>query len=78
MRRRPIPLISIPGVLVLALLPAAVAQAEVGLPNTFSDHMVLQRGKPVPVYGTAAPGEKVIVEFHGQSLTTTADAQGNW
>jgi sialate O-acetylesterase len=60
----------------LSLLSAG--QAEVRLPGVFGDHMVLQRGKPVPVFGTAAPGEQIVVEFHGQSLTTTADAQGNW
>lgn len=69
---------SIPGVLAFALLSAATAQAEVALPGVFSDRMVLQRGKPVPVFGTASAGEKVVVTFHGQSLATTADAQGNW
>lgn len=52
--------------------------AEVRLPAIFSEHMIVQRGKPVPVYGTAAPGEQVAVKFHGQTLTTTADAQGAW
>ena len=56
----------------------AAAHAEVRLSNVFGDHMVLQRGKAVSVFGTAVPGEKVVVEFHGQSLTTTTDAQGNW
>jgi len=40
--------------------------------------MVLQRGKPVPVWGTASPGESVTVSFKGQSVSTTADSQGNW
>jgi RNA-splicing ligase RtcB len=40
--------------------------------------MILQRGKPVPVFGTATPGEKVAVKFHGQALTTAADAHGAW
>ena len=57
---------------------AGSALAEVRLHPLFTDHMVLQRGKPVLVYGTAAPGEKVAVQFHGQSGTTVADAQGNW
>ncbi|MEI7899978.1 MAG: sialate O-acetylesterase [bacterium] len=66
------------GVFAFALLHALAAQAEVALPGVFGDHMVLQRDKPVPVFGTAAPGEKVAVKFHGQSLTTTADARGAW
>jgi sialate O-acetylesterase len=44
----------------------------------FQDHAVLQRDKPVPVWGTASAGEKVVVTFAGQSLSTTADAAGRW
>ena len=47
-------------------------------PAVFSHHMVLQRDKPVPVWGTADPGEKVAVSIAGQTKTATADAQGNW
>ncbi|MCX6877397.1 MAG: discoidin domain-containing protein [Verrucomicrobia bacterium] len=53
-------------------------QAEVGVSRLFTDHMVLQRNKPVPVFGTAAAAEKVTVAFGGQTLTTTADARGAW
>ena len=31
--------------------------ADVSVPSVFSDHMVLQRDLPLPVWGTAAPGE---------------------
>ncbi|NDC73835.1 sialate O-acetylesterase [bacterium] len=44
----------------------------------FTDNAVLQRGKPVPVWGTADAGEKVSVTFADQSLATTADAAGRW
>jgi sialate O-acetylesterase len=40
--------------------------------------MVLQRGKPVPVWGAATPGEKIVVRFGNQSGTSTADAGGSW
>lgn len=63
---------------VLALGVVQATRAEVRMAAIFSDHMILQRDQPVPVYGTAAPGEQVAVKFHGQSLTTTADAQGAW
>ncbi len=63
---------------VLALGSVQCAFAEVKLPVIFSDHMILQRGKPVAVYGTADPREKIAVKFHGQSLTATADAKGVW
>ena len=48
-------------------------------PNAlFSDNAVLQRDMPVPVWGIAAPGEKVTVEFAKQKKVATADAQGQW
>ncbi len=50
---------SIPLFITLAL--AATAHAEVTLPATFSDHMILQAGAAVPVWGWAAPGEEVTV-----------------
>ena len=43
-----------------------------------SDHMVLQREKPVAVWGWADAGESVTVAFAGQSKTATADADGKW
>ena len=44
----------------------------------FADNMVIQRELPVPVWGTAAPGEKVTVAFAGQTKTALADAKGAW
>lgn len=45
----------------------------------FSDHAVLQRGKPIPVWGTATPGAEITVTLFGKNATaTTADAQGQW
>jgi len=50
------------GALVLAA-PGPLAQAEVRLPHIFGDNMVLQRQKPVRVWGGAEPGagEKLFV-----------------
>ncbi len=49
------------------------------IPSTiFDDNMVLQREKPVPVWGKADPGEAVEVKFAGQTLKTKADADGKW
>ncbi len=62
----------------LALFLPAVAQAEAKLPAVFGHHMVLQRDKPVSVWGTAEPGEKVTIALAGQTKTATADGQGNW
>ena len=52
--------------------------AELSLPSVFSDHMVLQRERAVPVWGKADPGAEVKVEFAGQTKTVTADADGKW
>lgn len=52
--------------------------AEVKPALVFASHMVLQRGKPVPVWGTASAGEKVVVSFNGQEKMTQADTGGVW
>lgn len=44
----------------------------------FGEHMVLQRKMPLPVWGTADPGEAVSVIFRNKTHTTKADEQGNW
>lgn len=65
--------------LLLALfIPLTAAQAAVKLPSIFTDHMVLQRDKAVPIWGKAVPGEEVVVEFAGQKKSAKADAKGKW
>ncbi|MCA9179011.1 MAG: hypothetical protein KDB14_31320 [Planctomycetales bacterium] len=44
----------------------------------FSDHMVLQREAPVSIWGQAAAGATVTIEFAGQTTTGKADANGTW
>jgi len=63
--------------LVLALL-AGPSAAEVKLPAVLSSHMVLQRDLAVPIWGTAAPGEKVTVKFRDQDKSATAEKDGIW
>ena len=60
------------------LFTASLVLADVKLPALFSDHMVLQSGGRVSVWGWASPGESVAVELAGQKLTTTAGATGQW
>jgi len=48
------------------------------LASVFTDHMVLQRLKPIPVYGTANAGEAITVQFQNIKLNTLADKYGNW
>ncbi len=54
------------------------AQDSLSLPKIFSDHMVLQREKPVPIWGKTRPGQPVRVELDGQVHSGLADAQGAW
>ena len=63
--------------LAIALFAPAV-HAEVKLSRVFTSHMVLQRGMPVPVWGTASPGEQVTVSFAAQTKTAGADDKGAW
>lgn len=53
-------------------------RAEVTLAPLFRDHAVLQREKPIPIWGRADVGEKIAVAFSGQQFRTTADAEGRW
>ncbi len=64
--------------LLALLLTTGPLLAEVRLASPFTDHMVLQCDKKVPVWGTADVGEKITVEFAGQKISTTADAGGKW
>ena len=41
--------------------------------NLFQSNMVIQRDKPVRVWGWASPGEKVTVSFGGQTKSAVAD-----
>ncbi len=62
----------------IILLMAGSLPAEVKLASPFGDHMVLQQGRPVPVWGFAAPSGKITVEFAGQKKNTAAAADGRW
>lgn len=62
----------------MVALLAAAAQADVSVSKVFGSNMVLQRNKPVPVWGKAAPGEEVRVSFAGQQLATKAGDAGQW
>jgi len=46
--------------------------------DVLNHHMVLQRGKAVPIWGRAEPGRKVTVQFAGQAKSTNAKQDGTW
>src|SRR5271157_4878544 len=58
-----------------AALPALAAPE---LDALFQDHAVLQRDKPVPVWGRATPGEHVSASYGGQTLGATTGPDGRW
>jgi sialate O-acetylesterase len=62
----------------LFLISSVMANANVRMPLLFSDGMVLQRNKLIPVWGWADANEKVEVHFNKQIKTITADKNGKW
>ncbi len=59
------------------LLAVSVGQGA-DIASVFSDHIVLQQGMPVPVWGTGKAGENITVTFAGQEKYTQADENGRW
>ena len=57
---------------------SCVALADITLPKIFGDNMVLQRSKPINIWGWAAPGEKVTAQFNKQQKTVVTDPSGKW
>lgn len=64
--------------LVGLLLAALPVLAVVKPANLFGEHMVLQRDKPIPVWGSAKPGEKVTVLFNTLKVKVKTDKSGKW
>ena len=48
------------------------------LPAVIADHLVLQRDKPIPIWGSCAPGRQVTVSMDGQHARATAGNDGRW
>ena len=58
---------------------AATASAELRLPSVFSDHMVLQQGIPVKVWGWASPEAEVSVKAGAaEAVKGMAGKDGRW
>ena len=71
--------------LCLGLLPAITlvggghsSALAVELAAVFSDHVVLQRERPVPLWGSGTPGERLTISFRDQRVQTDVDASGTW
>ena len=48
---------------ILALTSCSSAQAKVTLAKIFTDGAILQKGKPIHIFGSALPGEVVTVQL---------------
>ena len=53
-------------------------KAGLSIASVFGDNMVLQRGRAVPVWGAAMPGERIAVAFGTQKVKAKTDAKGKW
>lgn len=63
---------------ILLGVPLFGRAAGLTLAPEFTDHAVLQRDQPIPIWGTAAAGQKVSVSFADQTKTTVATADARW
>ena len=63
---------------IVLLMSLNQCQADISLPNIFSDNMVLQRETKTKIYGTAKPQQKLTIQFGDVVLKTTTGADGNW
>lgn len=61
-----------------ALMVAAPAAAAPQLAAGYGEHMVLQRGQPIPIAGEAAPRARVTGRLGGASASATADVEGRF
>lgn len=52
--------------------------ADLKIPGIFGDNMVLQRDVPVPIWGGAESGEKVIIKFKNQEKSVITGIDGKW
>lgn len=64
-------------IFLLLVLSTAGALADVSLPRLLSDGAILQRDKPLTIWGWADDGEKVSVTFADKQLSTIAK-DGRW
>jgi len=65
-------------IILFALMTSMISHANVQLNGVFSSHMVLQRNKPINIWGKALVNETVTVKFADYKLSTIADKSGNW
>lgn len=65
-------------VLLAVLCWPLTMSSKVTLPQLFQSGMVLQRGKPIPIWGKADANEQITITFRKKKFLTTADSNGSW
>ena len=68
----------LPPLAFLLFFASLYAHGEVRLPKILSSHMVLQRERPIHLWGWADPGEQVSASMHGATASAKADDLGHW
>lgn len=66
------------GVCLALLLNANLTLAQIHVPKVFGEHMVLQRDKPIKIWGTAQPEATVVVSLERDSAAVKSDKDGKW
>ncbi|WDE99213.1 sialate O-acetylesterase [Lentisphaera profundi] len=62
----------------LLFFTTALFAGDLRLASLFQDNMVVQRDKPIIIWGEAKAGEQVTVELTSQKVSMTADTEGKW
>ncbi len=71
-------MVSATAMLMAGAAPVAAQTAAPVFANIFADHGVLQRDRPITVWGTATAGQTVTVRLNGRSATALAGPDGKW
>lgn len=64
--------------LALILLVYSTSIAQITLPDLFSDGMILQRDKPLKIWGWASPKEKITIQFKNKNYYAIAAPDSSW
>lgn len=64
--------------LFITICSSLLVFSNITLPKIFGSNMVLQRSKPINVWGWADPGEKITIQFNKQMKKIKAGKDGSW